>query len=1155
MNYLSPHSRKARQGVALVITLAFVVLLTGLIVAFFSRSMSDRKLSDNSFSQASADQLASSAISILTGDLKQEIVNGSTALPNPNPNSFPLVYVAGTNSAYMVPARNGVSGTWNTGAPVKTLIRVSSTNTIASPGVDQQASNAPSTGISANGKSISAARWNRHYLLPLKTPTAPTDTTPDIKFTAPSWVYVTGGGPANPALTAPSSSVTGRYAYAIYDEGALLDVNVAGYPYVSGTTPAQFIYKGALTFTDLTQIPGLTQTGANNLVAWRNYASLQSTGTFPTLAPSSAVVGGTNGLNYVNWIMSGTTGFLTASGTAYNGATDQVFMSRRQLIDLAIASGTAYFNPTALQYLGTFSRAITAPSWIPSADSNNFPSYVGGLGTAIAPYRTNAENPASENRDIPNVRFSGTATVTHYADDGTTTSYKVVAGDPLLQHRFSLKRLDWFTPTGPATGKATAILDCFGLTWDGTNSRWTYNHGDPINIKTLNAVSLLNREPDFFELLKAAILDGSLGRDPGNQTNAGAEVTGQGGLTVNGPAGRFFNIYSATSDAQIIQIGANIIDQYDADSLPTAIYFANISNPDTHSTNLTDLFNTFHGIENIPYPMAIRTLLWRNLGNVNYAWLQPAMWNPHQSLPWGYTGTVPSGYRLHAYGQGAAKSFNGNTGKCTYDPSTPTWPGVQFITFNDTSSPFQAKPVFLTTAQAGSTDSGTDTLNVWPTAATGTNTWPSPSGTVAGQFVAFITGTCAQTPTGTGSYVGAADPNEITFVAEYQTGTNSNWLPYARIARYDAYLEAPTSYQNPLVIQGVDASRPDPRTDRFSLSFANGIAQNSTTHWPVAGTVYTATWFPPSTNSGFVFQPTASNGGGGVVNKPGYYSTNLQTGTTSYYADPDGVIRPADGYRGNNTTGDGRPTFTGNGAPATPAGSGTAAGDTTSMQHGRRPIVLNRPFRSVGELGYVFRDEPFKSLDFWSKDSADGGLLDVFAIRDEPAVMVAGQLNPNNAPALVLQAIFAGASKKEIDPAFIITGTMDAATLSGTIAADISANGPYSNRADLATRLGPLVSGTASTVAFKTTTASNWANKAYAEAPMRALADVTNTRTWNLMIDVFAQTGVFASNAPATTQALTSSFVVHGERRYWLHIAIDRFTGKVVDQMLEPVYE
>ena len=75
-------------------------------------------------------------------------------------------------------------------------------------------------------------------------------------------------------------------------------------------------------------------------------------------------------------------------------------------------------------------------------------------------------------------------------------------------------------------------------------------------------------------------------------------------------------------------------------------------------------------------------------------------------------------------------------------------------------------------------------------------------------------------------------------------------------------------------------------------------------------------------------------------------------------------------------------------------------------------------------------------------------------------------------------------------------------------------------------------------------------NKEARECVMRALTDAGQTRTWNLMIDVIAQSGRY----PPTASNL-SQFVVEGEKRYWLHIAIDRFTGEVIDQQLEAVYE
>src|SRR5436190_24121840 len=67
-----------QKGFALVIVLAFVVLLTVLSVAFFSRAATDRQVSFSSSNQTKADFLARGALSITLGDLKQELAAGST---------------------------------------------------------------------------------------------------------------------------------------------------------------------------------------------------------------------------------------------------------------------------------------------------------------------------------------------------------------------------------------------------------------------------------------------------------------------------------------------------------------------------------------------------------------------------------------------------------------------------------------------------------------------------------------------------------------------------------------------------------------------------------------------------------------------------------------------------------------------------------------------------------------------------------------------------------------------------------------------------------------------------------------------------------------------------------------------------------------------
>src|SRR2546430_6754043 len=67
-----------QDGAALLIVLAFVVMLTVLSVAFFSRAAVDRQVSFNSSNQAKSDLLARGALAVTVGDLKQELVAGST---------------------------------------------------------------------------------------------------------------------------------------------------------------------------------------------------------------------------------------------------------------------------------------------------------------------------------------------------------------------------------------------------------------------------------------------------------------------------------------------------------------------------------------------------------------------------------------------------------------------------------------------------------------------------------------------------------------------------------------------------------------------------------------------------------------------------------------------------------------------------------------------------------------------------------------------------------------------------------------------------------------------------------------------------------------------------------------------------------------------
>ena len=214
--------RASSKGAALMIVLALVVLLTGIALAYFSRTTTDRQLAHSSYNDTSSDLLARSALDITVSELKQEI---ATDIPVTAANIQPARYPAG------IPDDN------------PNLIRYSSRNAAAS-----RASTISSTAPSANGRSISRARWNSHYLVPPASPTG-TDSTPVVSFTAPDWVLVTRNGPVpfsawQSDLKDPTSTntnyVVGRYAFAVYDEGGLIDVNIGGFPnYANLTRPTR----------------------------------------------------------------------------------------------------------------------------------------------------------------------------------------------------------------------------------------------------------------------------------------------------------------------------------------------------------------------------------------------------------------------------------------------------------------------------------------------------------------------------------------------------------------------------------------------------------------------------------------------------------------------------------------------------------------------------------------------------------------------------------------------------------------------------------------------------------------------------------------------------------------------------------------------------
>lgn len=434
-----------RNGAALVIVLAFVVLLAGVVTAYLARARTERQLAHGSFNQGKADQLALSALGIVIGDLKQEIVNGSTSATVNH-----VTLYTPTAAANVLPQRSGAPD------PIPNLVRRSiQSDPIALPGVASRASPLSSAPVSSSSPvrtkkgEINLARWNKHYLLPRPTGTDPTDTTPISAFTAPDWVFVCEQGPL--ILSSPTRSVLGRYAYAIYDEGGLLDVNVAGYPPVPSSVPIQFGFKGFLSFADLT-VPGLSNSAVSDLVGWRNYASARPTGSFGSFSFNA-----TSATNYFNFVLSNSNGFLSTGGAVWNGRTDQMFTSRQMLMAYRASTG---FSADALQFLGTFSRDSNLATW----------------------------GPASIQR----------VTADFVRPDGSIARQ----GEPLFR-RFLLSKLSWLGQNGPVpASKAPDVRRDFGLVWN--IDHWDYYDANGTSLADAIPAIDGTRDPDFFQLLHFA---------------------------------------------------------------------------------------------------------------------------------------------------------------------------------------------------------------------------------------------------------------------------------------------------------------------------------------------------------------------------------------------------------------------------------------------------------------------------------------------------------------------------------------------------------------------------------------------------------------------------------------------------------------------------
>lgn len=1127
----------------MVVTLALLVLLTVTLVAFFSRATANQRSENSAIAGELAELLADSALDIIVGDLRAEIMAGSTASTTNNVTIFEPVdstrvrpIDAYNNSIPVFSLTNGdFANLVKQSVPGQSIFgKGTGLDTTKAAPVIQTSSPTRTDVLAKSGRAILPSRWNAPMLV------GGNGFAPDQ---VPYWVLITRDGVATDQ--SKTDGVIGRFSFNVYDVGGLLDANVAGFaPTASGKIPEDMAKKGGATWADLRVLPGLNPAAFQNektwLPKWRNTGDWSE---FTQSLPLST---------YLSYHESGWLAPLLGVGQS-----DSAFSNRQDLIRYARANPLMFSSPDAnrqrlpaLQYLTAFSRDVNAPAFTPHPDRPKIKAIAAG------------GNDGTGSGDLINPSLVHVRVVNQFTrDDGSIA----LSGAPLIHKRFPLMRLAKITLTATGAANATSeIYRHFGLSREKANHPWGYNHGANAILK-LGEVASRGREPDFVELLKAAVIAGSLGKASGQ-----LKVVYFGGNDPFLVDDDFRNSWDRSVNYQIIQMAANIIDQFDADGWPTRIRFDN---------------RDFYGIENLPYISAIRTAQ-ALLPPVVPAppdptpqlavFYQTQLWNPHNPLNLPPAGQRPTKFRVVANGSGELSMFMrpnaASPAKLYRSPFNLTNAGIQFDTPVSSSPSTQdnqlLQPAYLRLGFGTPTSNnqglitdvdGKSYLGI----SLGSVSCPDPSSPLL------------QTA-GIGLRVRVLSPG-LSFDLQYEHPT-SGWLTYDRLRDFSGdYTWASAPLKTFLT-----RFRTDPRTNRFGTfgGLNDGPGDLNTTNserdgiaWPhdlpgslprnpeIANTIWPTLDFVTNGNtaggaatihnspniglgrwSHLMFATALGWKAGKIVGPPpdygawpGTLSRNIEETDYLRYTDADGQLRGADGAFANMTTGDGLPLLNDN-LPS-------------------RPIILNRPFQSVAELGYVFRDTPWKSIDFFTKESGDAALLEVFCVHESPKdAVTAGRVNLNTRQWQVLKALLTGAAVLE-DGSVALTDS-EAESLAKALVKRTSSSeptkGPLITRSDLVGRYtGSEYIGFSEDVgqAFTGPEAErNSAIKARREAPLRAFAEAGSTRNWNFLIDVIAQHGRFpASNAS------TDNFMVAGESRVWLHVAIDRWTGKIIGRTQELV--
>lgn len=1193
------------DGVALVVVLGFIVLVTIVVLAFFSRVMTHREIVNISAGSIRTQQIAKVALGHVVDDLLAEMADGSQAVASPDGDVFFV-----NDAEKMMPERALASDLVSEPSAVN-LVKQSKRDVepfASALGLARaSAVNTASAESSVNGRFLPPGRWSAPRLM-----------TPGFVLShaqTPDWIYVTRGGTTMPDFSAAARDknpgnvdfILGRYAYQIYEIGGLLDANAFGSD-PSSLSAELAGAKGSPLLVDLSAVPGLeSMQDRSMLLSWRDKAS-GAPG--PGRNSDSIALREIGGWDAPRVIDSG--------GTMDN---DNYFVSRQDLIRVLENRIGATNAEKALPYLTHFAKTLNRPSHQP-VDTRPRILYDAYQGGNTGKGSDDAINPGERSK---------------------------TDGKLLVKNRFALAYLGLLTD--PAAN-ADRIHELFGLVRDGPG--WTYDSSllGPNGIRRLDQV--IGRDPNFFEMLKAAIHVGSLGVAHGS-TQAQSELAAAGlDYDALHPAS-LASWRDADANRHILRIGANLIDQYDRDSFPTRIEYDG---------------ETVTGVEAIPHFAAImanyyaeREIVGVRPEGSSYSgdWqgpiesvmlLQPRLWNPYVSAEASPADQTPTRFRVRAEYAGpdpfivtghnvsnnplpansvwrndrpeASPGFTGLANSQNYrwnyeplggrnfGPGQPDNPGTAFASqgggyqfelpsgwnavwpppFSDPYTLFRngypsagitisdpAGPVEFQTIQPGAFDGFNIGLNnitsmsapytvygfplgrLWrgPTVQLAGNNGGTPLCYVGYTFGGFVLITLSCEVDGNwidydtitanlwnwGGFIANNTGSGGSRAATIMKAATNGWIKFdprsPRWGSLTAHVRAMRIYQD-----GEDRTqfwrRDEWREGRSLMRGATSeiepdiIKQNETGAkdvWSIKTSAHVNSRSTPNQSA----DPSA---------------TAFNRSDTAYsYVDPDGIRRRGSGAHWMSGALAGQPMATGSNAEV----------------EANRPVMLNRPFISVAEMGCAFRDTPWRNLDFFNEESGDAALLDFFCVyptedsdgeavsprnRDGTAI-IGGRVNLNTPHRPVIEALLRGVYLNPNDQPLSTAAARDIAEDIVSFKAGESGHSrPFRDLSELVgyPKNATTYAGLAQRIGDLLPDTNSQRIEHQREGVVRALAGAGQTRTWNFLIDLIVQDGRLT---PAATSL--ANFSISGEKRYWISVAIDRHSGEIVETQWEPVYE